>query len=376
MLWRILCGKLASIGLIIMLSTFLPACKLTSEMAIAKAADTVRNIERKWEAAELRSDDTQTAQQLAEAFKAVTEHLMENGDDVEVLILGAKLEFFALDAEPAPIAPIYYVAPGNPSLEEQFRARTMALQRAHEWLDRAIDLRPGDPEPHFWKSRIYMLKALVTRNRVSSVEENMEDALREMQIALRLDPVNELYAVQVIWMLMQYQQDVLEAARVARELRKGNHPRSELLSSWVSELASIPLPEDAIPWPVGLESVSQFLAVPQLPLRTVLRLVPDSIEHVEAFYATHWPDFTLHEMEPGDTKIRGQWLHWRDGLIELATPEQFRTMEGYPSHGIFIMVSEFDQPPEDEIARRDFPIPVDRVYCTLLIINMRTVPDP
>ncbi|MBI2987389.1 MAG: hypothetical protein HYY45_11535 [Deltaproteobacteria bacterium] len=369
---RILRGEIASLGLVIALSAFVPAGAHAGSTTIAQAAEVARIIERKWQAEGLRSDDKQTGQMLAEASRTVTEHLLEHGDDVEALILGAKLEFFALDASPALID----VGPGKPPLEEQFRPRAAAIQLAHERLDRAIRLLPDSAEAHFWKSRVYMLKALVTRDGMTSLVENMDGALREMQLALQLDPGSERYAMQVVWMLMQYRQDVSEAARVAKGLRQGTHPLARLLARSLPELAAIPLPEDSMPWPAGLESASRFIATPQLPLRTVLRLVPGRIDRVEAFFAKHWSGFVLHEVEPGNTKYRGQWLHWRDGQIEPATIEQFRAMKGYPSHGMVMIVFESDQLPADESARTNFPIPPDRIYCILMITNMRSAPDP
>ena len=222
---------------------------------------------------------------------------------------------------------------------------------ANAAFDRAISLNDRDPAAHFWKARLLGDGRPVMRNGEFAFDIDTAGALAHAQRAVALDSRNVRYR-EFLAVTLSNMGRYQEAAEAIRPVQGGKH----VLSLIFQDLAAVPIPEGAVPWPgghgafaaVGMdENPPRFVAQTGRSWATVL-----SLEQLEAFYRRRWPAFRFFRVQ-GDTGQTGgmQYLRLdRNGKLQPARDsafiDQLESAKAFP--GVLLAVGQsgprFDQP--------------------------------
>jgi len=222
---------------------------------------------------------------------------------------------------------------------------------ANAAFDRAISLQEGDAAAHFWKARLLADGRPVMRDGEFAFDIDTGAALTHAQRAVALDARNVRYR-EFLAVTLSNMGRYQEAAEAIRPVQGGKH----LLSLIFQDLAAVPIPEGAVPWPGGHAA---FAAVgldenpPRFVAQTGRSWVTDlSLEQLEAFYRRRWPAFRFFRVQ-GDTGQRGgmQYLRPdRNGKLQPARDSAFidQLESASAFAGVLLAVGQsgprFDQP--------------------------------
>ncbi len=222
---------------------------------------------------------------------------------------------------------------------------------ANAAFDRAISLQEGDAAAHFWKARLLADGRPVMRNGEFAFDIDTSAALTHAQRAVALNARNVRYR-EFLAVTLSNMGRYQEAAEAIRPVQGGKH----LLSLIFQDLAAVPIPEGAVPWPGGHAA---FAAVgvdenpPRFVAQTGRSFVTDlSLEQLEAFYRRRWPAFRFFRVQ-GDTGQLGGMQYLRpdkNGKLQPARDSAFidrlESARAFP--GVLLAVGEsgprFDQP--------------------------------
>ena len=199
------------------------------------------------EAGEAGRVDITNAQELPGQLEAAADDLATllqiNPDNVEALILSARLGRIRAMLEPVAFGP------GKETPPPAGKSRPL-----HAALDRALQLEPDNPDANYWKARLYGVRSPVIRDEKMYYEpEDINKAIDFSRRAVKLAPNNVLYREALaLYLVASNQAD--EAMAVLRDIQDGKHPIYLLLS----DLRAIPIPESAVLSAEDTENIAQM----------------------------------------------------------------------------------------------------------------------
>jgi len=238
-------------------------------------------------------------QDAAKAARQLTTYLDSHPNDVQALILSARLGRLGQIAQPLVIQR-GDTLPTFGSLAADYASHQAALNRA-------LALEPNNAEAYYWKGRLYGLgqswmgmlygstappPAVVALARAYG-----DSAVRYARRAVELEPERLQYRVALAIHLILAEQEQ-EAATVLRDVAAGRHPMSVLLADW----QAIPLPTGAVPLPERARGLARMMtdevAMSQYPfLRVHVYVVVMPADSVQTFYRKRWAGFQLIRTE-------------------------------------------------------------------------------
>src|SRR2546422_146788 len=317
---------------------------------------------------------TQIQRDVAKAATQLSDYLKREPNDVQALILSARLGRLGQIAQPL-VVQRGDTLPTFASLAAEYAPHQAALSRA-------LELEPNNAEVHYWKARLYglsqswigMLYGITEPPPavVALARDYGDSAVHHGRRAMELAPERMQYREALAIHLILAQQEQ-EAATVLRDVGGGRHPMSVLLADW----QAIPVPAGAVPLPERARGLARMMtdevAMSQYPfLRVHMYVVVMPADSVEAFYRKRWAGFQLirtEEHKNGDARLRvySQYLRWQGGQIVPARDK--REIPDEPTEGIAVALMEIVNPPAE--VRPQYPVPLGRVFCLLTFINMR-----
>jgi hypothetical protein len=299
---------------------------------------------------------------LAKASKELAAHLETHPDDVDALVISARLgriehmltavEWSGDEAPPDP------------------RAAMAPLQA---YLDRAIELDAERADAHYWKARLCGVRSPVVREDTLLYEFNdLKQAVKSAETAVRLEPKNTEYR-EALTVFLVNSQRFKEAMEAIRPVKKGRHPFYTLLA----DFDALPIPEQAAFSAFASESFAEQQVMrgrfeDYSDFRVRVYLVPMTADEVESFYREHWESFEL--LEFGAT--RAQFLKIkRKGLQPVRKKSDFPDSPT-KAKGILLTVAEIKGPEELERLTEMYRLkPIDPASnaCLLYTVNYRPV---
>ena len=298
---------------------------------------------------------------VAPALERPEAHLGAHPDDVDALILAARFERLAARAPEIVAAP--------------------DLSRAHERIDRALELAPQSAAAHYWKSRLFGVVVLASEQRLRFEAIDVEAAIDYGSRAVDLEPDNLIYR-ETLAMLLAENLQPERALAVLEAVAANQHPIYLLLQ----DQARLPIPDGAVRSSLSHEEM-QMIEGRQLideyeRLRTWAWVVEGPASEVERFYGTTWPDFELFRFQEHDLGAgvlnRGyhQYFTPNDDSWRVAESSEELPAAGETRvHGITLRVEEMIAFPRpilarmvpDELLRGD----PGRTFTMLLFVNHR-----
>jgi ankyrin repeat protein/cytochrome c-type biogenesis protein CcmH/NrfG len=294
------------------------------------------------------------------AAARLTAHLESNPDDVQALILFARIGRATSIATPH-----VFSKDSEKTVSDDEYSPLLAA------LDRALALQPDNAEAFYWKARLYGTRLPdLSSGRVAYRTIDIEGAIAMSRRAVELKPDNVAYREALALYLLATQQ-LKEAMEVLANVADGLHPIYLLLK----DMEAVPIPENAIFSPEDSHTMAElFIQAKYGNLRVRCYVLPMSATEVEAFYADHWEMFELFPIDADRPGYFGTHLKEKDGTLTPATraPEPDEALEG----GIGLGVFEFSGVQSADGLKSPFghPLPTDLgdVYCFLTILNYRS----
>lgn len=306
-----------------------------------QAPDALRSVEQQLaraERSELREPGSDRffaldSVSLAQARSRIEAYLQTAPDDASALVLLGRVGRFILQpSRSAQCTPEHGCILDSTFNDTPFQAA----------LDSALKIRPDDPAAHFWKARLLNDGRPVLRDGEFSVDVDTAQMLVHARRAVALDSRNVRYR-EFLAVALSEIGSYEEAAEAIRPVEGGKH----ILSLIFQDLAAIPIPERAVPWPQGhavLAAVGLHES-PRFASHTGRSWVTDqSIDQVEAFYRRRWPSFRFFR-SVGETGQQGgmQYLRPdRQGKLQPAVDSLFMTELGGVSQfdGLLLAVGQ------------------------------------
>jgi hypothetical protein len=309
-------------------------------------------------------------ERLAQAEKGLAAHLRAHPDDVEGLIISARLGRFQQVLKPIILTPGQ--EPPDPKA---------ASAPIHEKLDQALVLQPGNAEAHYWKARLYGTRyPAFPQGRLRYITIDLDLAIRSAQEAVRLEPKNEVYRESLALYLVEDEKPA-EAIKIMQSVADKRHPIYLLLN----DLEALPIPKTAILSPEDSESFAQqqmgrgrFQDYPQLRVRFFV--VPTSAIKIEEFYSRYWDRFILISQGDPQRGEGGEIHFYAQHLIREHDKLQPTGMDSkipeQPRSGISLTVVELHNLPVERRRQTpagfDMPSVVGDTFCYLIIANYRS----
>ena len=308
-------------------------------------------------------------ERLAQAEKGLGAHLRSHPDDVEALIISARLGRLQ-----QVLKPIVLTA-GQEPLDPKATSAPI-----HEKLDQALALEPGNAEAHYWKARLYGTRyPAFPQGRLRYVTIDLDLAIRFAKEAVKLEPKNDAYREALALYLVEDQKPA-EAIKTMQSVADRQHPIYLLLN----DLEALPIPKTATLSPEDSESFAQqqmergrFQDYPQLRVRFFV--VPTSAIKLEEFYSSYWDGFKFFPTDDpkkvgeGEIRFLGQhFIKERDKLkptgADSKIPEQ-------PRSGILLGVVELRnllvERRRQTPAGFNMPPGVGDTFCYVYVVNYR-----
>jgi len=223
--------------------------------------------------------------------KAVDEWLVANPDDVDGLIVAARLQW--LQGMSTPVTMSQGEKPPDPAA---------AYEPAHKLLDHALRLQPQNAEALYWKARLFgVIAPYFGESSFGYRPLDGKQSIAFARKAVELAPSETRYSVTLAQYLTADRQPA-EAVKVFEALPNGrSHPLYQVLK----DFEAFPLPEQA----AYDAEVAQTLVQAQTE-RGTLRdyryervrayALPGSVKDHEAFFTQHWPGFILGKPQRED----------------------------------------------------------------------------
>jgi hypothetical protein len=352
---------------------FLSGC--SSGGKSAGGLSSARTLAEQLEAAEMGAKSEVSIQtlddDLTRARTAVAEHLDENPEDFDALLLSARLGRLQELTDPMAVG----------STPESVAAADERISAIDASLARAQTLRPDSAEPHYWKGRVYgTRRPTMVDGAMTFAPVNIATALQEAQAACDMDPSNVGYR-ETLASLLVATGSFDQALEVMRQIPGEPHPCTWLLS----DLNSFALPSGA----VYLGDESQSFATQQLQrgrienhpqFRVRIYAVGMSADEVESFYRTRHRGFSLFNQSEGlFTQFFSQERSTDDSFKPAVHQWQVPTT---PTNvpGLLMSVIEVENPPTEKWERLSASDNSDwtmsapgEVMCYIYIQNTRPV---
>jgi hypothetical protein len=299
---------------------------------------------------------------LAKAEKDLLAHLKTHPDDVDALILAARVGRIERMLTPAEWSG--EEGPPDP------RATLAPLLTA---LDRAIGLDSERADAHYWKARLCGVRSPVVRDDTLLYESlDLKQAVSSAETAVRLEPKNDEYR-EALTVFLVNSQRFKEAMEAIRPVKKGRHPFCTLLA----DFDALPIPQEAAFSPLASESFAEQQLMrgrfeDYAEFRVRVYLVPMTGDEIESFFREHWERFELFDM--GST--RAQFLKIKKKGLQPITKESDFPDSPTKAKGILLNVAEIDGPEalKELTARfRLKPIDPEAEACLLYAVNYRSV---
>lgn len=325
-------------------------CVTPPPNAITSFLDVAQAFERGW--------DGGGAEDLGRARGLVEAHLAESPDDVEALILSARL----VHVEYSNKGFVSSAGGSFPDVEAEIVPRMKGLEHA-------LELQPDNAEAHYWKARVYGISVpAIQDDRFAMVPVNHDVATASARRAVDLEPNNIAYREALATYLLVAQRDN-EAAEVLRTVDGGGHPIYRLLV----DLKAIPVPPNALfSHAESITFSEQQLARGRIRdyehVRVRAYIVPGSISELEDFYDDFWPGFKFYR--------KNVLLRWDAAkLIKLSDSEFQRVVEEEDSLNGYVRLGVLELSPEMLVeTSAGFHPPKDLSSGTFLfVVNHRNV---
>jgi len=299
---------------------------------------------------------------LAKAERELAAHLHAHPDDVDALVMSARLGRIQ-----QMLTPVEW----SGGQEPPDAAADLAPLLAN--LDRAIELEPERAEAHYWRSRLYGIRWPVVREDTLLYESiDLKQAVSSAETAVRLEPKSTEYreALTVFLVNSQRFKDAMEAIR---PVKKGRHPFYTLLA----DFDALPIPEQAAFSPLASESFAEQQVMRgrfegYAEFRVRVYLVPMTADQIESFYRKHWKKFELFDLGGS----RSQFLKIKRKGLQPITKESDFPDSPAKAKGILLSVAEVESPEAlKELTARFRLKPIDPATeaCLLYTVNYRSV---
>lgn len=232
-------------------------------------------------------DGTVTDFELEKAAEDLAAYRQEHTDDVEALILSARVGRLLTSLDSIVV---------NPDDGDPFQAAVEADAPWHAFLDRAIEIEQDNAEAHYWKARLYGVKYPSIENDIYySKYADLDSAILFAGNAVDLDPQNVPYR-EALAIYLSEAQRYDEALAAIKPAAGDDNPIYLLLN----DLQSVPVPGEAT---FSTHHTQGFTDTQGLSdygeLRVRAYIVPMSGSDVEAFYQDIWPTFAWCEPSEG-----------------------------------------------------------------------------
>jgi hypothetical protein len=265
------------------------------------------------------------------AKRALEDYVAANPDDVEGLILFARLGRVSIGAEPIVIRP-----------GEQPPAQGAAEIAA---LEHVLELQPASAEAHYWLSRIHGL----------TVPKIVDDVLRPGPLDLDQAIAHALRATELGPTEVRYREAaatyLAQAQRFDEAMNLFADNDSHAIRRILANLAAVPLPPEARYLPDesadAVDTFARGVVKDYLPVRARMYAAPGGRAVFEAPLKQRWPKFALYEVKQQGPAFWTQILELRAGALQpLDTKELARIVRNgeRPEGMVWIMTHELADP--------------------------------
>lgn len=272
---------------------------------------------------------------LESSRKKLIKYLSSNPDDVEALILSARLgQIYSLDQ---PVV----MGRDRPDPDPK---KKFVMEFAN--LDRAIQLQPSNASAHYWKARLYgvSIPGTSSRGEFTMQEIDLAKAIVFVRRAVKLDPANVQYREALaIYLVSDGKRDQaldamnIEAAAkspvrvLLEQINAVPFPKGTQLSKWHSDV-------------FGDQQVHRGRISNYTNLRVFVFVVPMSAAHIEAFYKKKWPNFKYFGVRrTGSLSQQMQYFLFKNGQWVTVSEKKMKTFRGAPN-GMLISILENNAP--------------------------------
>jgi hypothetical protein len=304
-------------------------------------------------------------ERLGSATRALQDYLAASPDDVEALMLFARLGRFSIGAEPI------VIGPGEQPLasETQGAAEIAALEHV-------LELEPGNAEAHYWLARIHG----------QTVPKVIDDVLRPGPLNLGQAIANALRAAELGPNEVRYREAaagyLAQAQRFDEAMNLFADNDSHAIRRILADLASVPLPPEARYLPDesagAVETFAPGVVDDYLLLRARMYVAPGGRSVFETPLKQRWPEFALYEARRERPDYTAFWTHimeMRDGAIQPMDPKELARVVRNgerPEGAVWIMAYEISDPTPE--ARARLGIATGDHFTMLLLMDVSRTP--
>jgi len=349
------------------------ACAMSSPAGREESAlENAKTVVGLLEAAEAERDAGVSPEKLekraATAEKGLDAHLLAHPDDVDALVVSARLDRFSQTQKPIVLKSGQ--EPPDPKA---------AFADIHRKLDQALALQPSHAEAHYWKARLYGVRLPVFRENTLYYESvDLAQAIHHSTEAVRLEPTRVAYR-EALALYLVADQKPADAAEVMQSVADDQN----LIRLLLNDLRDLPIPATAAFSPEDSERYAQLLLergrfsdYPQLRVRQYV--VPESLLEIQKFYSGHWKGFTFlaqadsEKVGDGEIRFLGQHLTRERGKLQ---PAAANSKLPDSMSGLLMTVIEYRDLPADHRphipAGLDLPSDLGDTFCFLFVVNYR-----
>jgi hypothetical protein len=308
--------------------------------------------------------------ELAAVESDLAAHLATTPDGTRAILMAVRLGFLR---ESMTVARLDTSSPGVDVSGPDAGFAALAVV-----VDQVLVQEPANADAHFWKARLSGVKIPALRNgKFGKVPRDLPQAVTSARRAVELAPANAVYRGVLATLLVEDGKpgEALDAVRGMVDAAGAPAAVTSLLSAW----QALPVPDGATDQPLmaaGFSDiqVSQGKITSYPNMRIRMYTVPVRAADVEAFYKTHWKNFTLFDKgreRNGAVRIAmfGQFLTWKDGRLEPVTRERQldAAADSAAVDGVTMVVTELlNLPPEN---RDRFAGRTGDTFCQITFMN-------
>jgi hypothetical protein len=303
---------------------------------------------------------------VSEARKELDAHLEARQNDIEALILSARLSIIEVLATPTVI-----------SKGKELPDPKLLFISQHVNLDRALKLEPENAEVHYWKARLYGIRppSIAKGGRLVKTPIDLDNAIRFSSKAVQLDPKNVGYREALAIHLVDSQRRK-EALEVINTSVTEHNPIYILLK----DMEAFPIPEGTIFSKEDSESYGDMQMsrgrITNFPqLRVQVFIVPMAASTIEAFYQRQWPKFRFLSQRPGGPYA--QFMRFEPTGLRPAASISEAEKWAAETDVIALSMMELRNPTkeqrEETPSGHALPPSLGEAFCYLFYVNLRRV---
>lgn len=360
-------ARRAFAGMIICLAViYAPVSSALESLGFTDLNKRVEQIEKQ-DAYKLSTEEL--AKQIDELIEDVEEFISENPQNVDALVLSARLGF---------LEEYFVKSRQNKNNEIQIEPESK-FSELHMRLDKAIELYPEYAAAYYWQAALYGVATDVTnaKGEVYQRPIDLQKAIQFAEQAVNFDQKNTGYrqTLATYHMTAGNRKAALEVLSIPE---MANNPITLLLK----DMEALPLPYGTIFSQEDTDSYIELLAsqkiIKNYPMfRVRAYVVPLTVEELTTFFRVKWPGFNFFKQGNRNDMFAQFMLLHGAGLRPSANLVEARAWASQKLGGIALSVQEIKNATEaqraETLAGHPLPSNLGKNYSYLFYTNHRVV---